>query len=118
MIKFNKKYIFIFLFIIIFSLFFLYLNKNNENKILSIYFNNTDITSNYVNINSLSDTTPLVRTIYTEYGYNTFEIYKNKIACIESDCKNQICKNTGFINRHFDNQMIICAPHKITVFYK
>ena len=41
-----------------------------------------------------------------------------KIACIESNCKNRVCVNTGFINKTFDNQIIVCAPHKVSVFYK
>lgn len=114
-----KKFIYILIFIITLSILLFFISlTDNENKKLSIFIENNDVTDNYIDINNLSDELPQYITIETDYGYNKFEIYKSKIACIESNCKNRVCINTGFISKTFDNQIIICAPHRISVFYK
>ncbi len=114
-----KKFVYFFIFIIAISIIIFFISLfNNENKKLSVFFENTDITDNYIDIKKLSDEMPQFITIETDFGYNKFEVYKSKIACIESNCKNRVCVNTGFINKTFDNQIIVCVPHRVSVFYK
>lgn len=50
--------------------------------------------------------------------YNIFEISDKKIKCIESNCPNQVCVNHGALRSDIDNDMIVCAPHKLTIIYK
>lgn len=121
----NKKSIFIILilFILFLSLFpyFFYLNNNNRNICITI--NGQDMTTEYLNNDKyldteLTDSEKKVINISTEYGNNKIAIYKHQVECIYSDCSNQICVHTGLINDQYDNQLIICAPHSLVVYYK
>lgn len=51
--------------------------------------------------------------IVTEYGTNLLRIKDGTAMIAESDCKNQICVNTGAINTQ--GQMIVCLPHRLSV---
>lgn len=52
-------------------------------------------------------------TVETENGYNKICWQNNEIWVEESDCKNQVCVNTGKLSS--ENASIICAPHKVVV---
>lgn len=121
----NKKSIFIILILIILFLslfpYFYYLNNNNRNICITI--NGQDMTTEYLNNykyldTELTDSEKKVINISTEYGNNKIAIYKHQAECIYSDCSNQICVHTGLINDQYDNQLIICAPHSLVVYYK
>lgn len=56
--------------------------------------------------------------IKEKYEYNIIEINDKKISCVESNCPNKICISHGVLNFTIDNDMIICAPHKMTVIYE
>lgn len=121
----NKKTIYIILifFIIIISI-FPYFNfyLNNEKK-LCITINGIDVTDEYLNNNKyidihLSDDNKKVINIELEFGNNKIAIYNHQVECIYSDCSNQICVNTGLIDDKYDNKLIICAPHRLVVYYK
>ena len=62
-----------------------------------------------------------VFTIYTneeKTEYNIFEIKDRKIKCLESTCDDQICVRFGAIDGSRDTDFIICAPHKIVVYFE
>lgn len=52
-------------------------------------------------------------TFFTERGVNTVMIKDGKVSVSYSDCKNQICVDTGSISHV--GESIICAPHRLTV---
>ena len=49
--------------------------------------------------------------------YNIIEISNHRVRCIESNCKDQICVNHGYLHQDIDNDVIICAPHKLVIQY-
>ena len=50
--------------------------------------------------------------------YNVIEIKDKKIRCIDSNCPDKICVNHGFLNEEIDNDMIVCAPHRLVITYQ
>ena len=61
-----------------------------------------------------------VFTIYTDdtkTDYNTFEIKNKKIKCLDSTCDDQVCKKFGAIDGSYDADCIICAPHRLIVYF-
>lgn len=50
--------------------------------------------------------------------YNTIEIKNNEVRCIESNCPDQICVSHGALKKDIDNDMIVCAPHKLSISYQ
>lgn len=53
-----------------------------------------------------------------DIGYNIIEIKDKRVRIIEADCPEQICVKHGYLNNDIDNDMIICAPHRITIKYE
>ena len=49
--------------------------------------------------------------IQNQYGSNTLSIQSGTISMTESDCRNQICVQTGPIEA--PGQMIVCLPHEL-----
>lgn len=47
--------------------------------------------------------------IQNQYGSNTLSIQNGTVSMTESDCRNQICVQTGPIEA--PGQMIVCLPH-------
>ena len=58
-------------------------------------------------------------TIGDELGeYNTIEIKDKKIRCIDSNCPDKICVNHSYLSKEIDNDMIVCAPHRLVISYQ
>lgn len=55
---------------------------------------------------------------YQDYDYNVIEIKGKKIHCIEANCPDKICMHHGYLRNDIDNDMIICAPHRMTICYE
>ena len=49
--------------------------------------------------------------IQNPYGSNTLSIQNGSVSMTESDCRNQICVQTGPIEA--PGQMIVCLPHQL-----
>ena len=49
--------------------------------------------------------------IQNQYGSNTLSIQTGTVSMTESDCRNQICVQTGPIEA--PGQMIVCLPHEL-----
>ena len=52
-------------------------------------------------------------TVEGELGTNVIEVRGGSVRCVESDCDNQVCVNTGWVGAA--GQMIVCLPHRLTV---
>ena len=50
--------------------------------------------------------------------YNIIEIKDKKVTCIDANCPDRVCVEHGTLNEEIDNDMIICAPHKLTIVYE
>lgn len=50
--------------------------------------------------------------------YNIIEIRDYKVRCIDANCPDKICVSHGYLNPDIDNDMIVCAPHKLTIQYQ
>lgn len=48
-----------------------------------------------------------------DLGTNAIEVVGGSVRCVESDCGNQVCVNTGWVSDA--GQMIVCLPHQLTV---
>ena len=118
MIKEKQKKIILFIILIIIILISFIISNLfffTSDKKLHIYYNDIDITNEYVDVENLTDDTPTYIEVIKKNNYNKFEIYKTSAKCIDSNCDNKICVNTGRIFSHYDNQMIICAPHNLII---
>ncbi|AHM56907.1 hypothetical protein EAL2_c16120 [Peptoclostridium acidaminophilum DSM 3953] len=51
--------------------------------------------------------------VKTEYGSNIVYIHDGGAEVIDADCRDLICKKTGFISK--PGQTIVCLPHKLVV---
>lgn len=49
--------------------------------------------------------------LQNQYGSNTLSIQNGAVSMTESDCRNQICVQTGPIEA--PGQMIVCLPHEL-----
>lgn len=57
-------------------------------------------------------------TIQLDNGdFNTIKIKNKKIQCIDSNCPDKICVKHGILRDDIDNDIIICAPHGLTISY-
>lgn len=115
----NYFLLFLILFLVLLALVIFYIKNINSkiDKKLYISINNVDVTNEYINISNTNSYPQNIK-IETEYGYNDLLVYEDKIACTNSDCKDKICVNRKFIHKNFDNEMIVCAPHKLIIYYK
>ena len=50
--------------------------------------------------------------------YNIIEIKDRKISCVKANCPDEICVKHGYLRDDIDNDMIICAPHRLTIMYE
>jgi len=51
--------------------------------------------------------------VETDHGHNIIYIHDGGVQIVESDCRDHICVDTGFIDKN--GQMIVCLPHKLYV---
>lgn len=51
--------------------------------------------------------------VESSMGTNVVEISGGMVRCVESDCKNQVCVNTGWVSE--PGMLIVCLPHQLTV---
>ena len=50
--------------------------------------------------------------------YNVIEIKDKKVRCIEANCPDCICVEHGDLREDIDNDMIVCAPHRLVIMYE
>lgn len=50
--------------------------------------------------------------------YNVIKIENKTVRCIEANCPDEVCVGHGALNKEIDNDMIICAPHRLTISYE
>ena len=50
--------------------------------------------------------------------FNVIEIKDKRISCVDANCPDKICVSHGVLRDDIDNDMIVCAPHRIMIFYK
>ncbi len=50
--------------------------------------------------------------------FNIIEIKDHKVRCIDANCPDKVCVSHGYLNPDIDNDIIICAPHKLTIQYQ
>ena len=48
-------------------------------------------------------------------NYNIIEIKDKKVRCIDASCPDKICVKHGYLNRDLDNDIIVCAPHRLLI---
>lgn len=53
-----------------------------------------------------------------ESDYNIIEIKNKKVRCIESNCPDCICVKYGELKDDIDNDMIVCAPHRLVIMFE
>ncbi len=46
-------------------------------------------------------------------GTNVIEVKDGRVRCVESDCGNQVCVQTGWVGSA--GEMVVCLPHRLTV---
>ena len=50
--------------------------------------------------------------------FNIIEIKDHRVRCIDANCPDKVCVSHGYLNPDIDNDIIICAPHKLTIQYQ
>ena len=91
--------------------------KNNSSGRISIFVDGKKITK--INGQIIDINTPGEYVIGDLKGdYNIIEIKDNNVHCIDANCPDKICVKHGFINEDLDNDLIICAPHKLVISLK
>ena len=50
--------------------------------------------------------------------YNTIEIKNKKVRCIDANCPDKICVSHNYLNSEIDNDIIVCAPHRLMITYQ
>lgn len=53
-----------------------------------------------------------------KFDYNVIEIKDKKVRCIEANCPDCICVEHGELREDIDNDMIVCAPHRLVIMYE
>lgn len=118
----NKKLELICIFVLIFFAlgsftFTKLVNKGSAKSEIIIYFGGIEI--NEVNGQKISLNNDMTFTLTLENGsYNTIEIKDKKVHCIDANCPDRICMHHEYLRDDIDNDMIVCAPHKMTIMYK
>ena len=91
--------------------------NSNKNGTIAIYVDGEKITKvgeRFIDINK--DDTYVIENEYGEY--NTIEIKDGIVSCIDANCADKICVSHGKLMKDIDNDMIICAPHKLIILYE
>ena len=78
-----------------------------------------DVTKKLLDFNpsDLSETDTKYITIENGLNKNILAITNHSVECIESNCPDKICVNRGKITGEYDNEMIVCMPHGMLVYY-
>ena len=88
-----------------------------DRKNISVFVDGVQITQ--VNGHKLDLNIPGSYTIGDSNGeFNIIEIKDHKVRCIDANCPNKICVSHGYLNPDIDNDLIICAPHKLVIQYQ
>ena len=84
-------------------------DRNKDSRNITIFLNGEKIDININNTFTIGDATG---------EYNIVEIKDKKIRCIDANCRDKICVNHGYLNSDIDNDMIVCAPHRLIITYQ
>lgn len=78
-----------------------------------------DITNEVLDFDpfTLDDNDTKYITIENDLDKNILAITKNSITCTFSNCHNQVCVHKGTITNQYDNDIIICMPHQLIIYY-
>lgn len=96
----------------------IFINKPSMNKQNVIIFSNGKIIENNDNGEPIDINIDQIFTIKLPNGdYNTIEIKNKKIRCIDANCMDKICVKHDILRDDIDNDIIICAPHNLTISY-
>lgn len=115
----NKKLeIIAILMLIVFALISLFIknlfNGNNKSYNITVFVNGERVSEiNGIKIDINVDNTFIIGDLNSDY--NIIEIKDKKVSCIDSNCQDKICVRHGYLNRDVDNDMIVCAPHKLLI---
>jgi hypothetical protein len=98
--------------LLISSLFLLIFNMQSSNevkKVIEIQVGDEIYRRIAIKSDDYKETIP----IKSNLGVNILRIHDGGIEMIDSDCRNNICINTGFVSK--PGEMIVCLPHKVLV---
>ena len=88
-----------------------------DRKNITVFVDGVQITQ--VNGHKLDLNIPGSYTIGDSNGeFNIIEIKDHKVRCIDANCPDKICVSHGYLNPDIDNDLIICAPHKLVIQYQ
>ena len=88
-----------------------------DTRNISIFVDGTRITQ--VDGRKIDLNTPGNYTIGDPDGdYNIIEIKDHRVRCIDANCPDKVCVSHGYLNPDIDNDIIVCAPHKLTIQYQ
>ena len=88
-----------------------------DTRNISIFVDGTRVTQ--VNGKNIDLNTPGTYTIGDPNGdFNIIEIKDHRVRCIDANCPDKICISHGYLNPDIDNDIIVCAPHKLTIQYQ
>ena len=78
-----------------------------------------DVTNEVLDFNpvNLDDNDTKYVTIENDLDKNILAITKTSVTCTFSNCHNQICVHKGTITNQYDNEMIVCMPHQLIIYY-
>lgn len=110
---------------IIFYLFFFVIiiyscKAPSGNKTLHINHMGKEITKEVLDFNpsTLDESDIRYITIENNKDKNILAITNKTVACTFSNCHNQVCVHKGTISNQFDNDLIVCMPHQLIVYYE
>lgn len=104
--------------IILSALSIIFMINNKKDREVIVNLNGEELTE--IDGEKLDLNVDRVFTIYTDdtkTDYNTFEIKDKSIKCIDSTCEDQVCKRFGAVDGSRDADCIICAPHKLIIYF-
>ena len=104
--------------IVLSALSIIFMINNKKDREVIVNLNGEELTE--IDGEKLDLNVDRVFTIYTDdtkTDYNTFEIKDKSIKCIDSTCEDQVCKRFGAVDGSRDADCIICAPHKLIIYF-
>ena len=104
--------------IVLSALSIIFMINNKKDREVIVNLNGEELTE--IDGEKLDLNVGRVFTIYTDdtkTDYNTFEIKDKSIKCIDSTCEDQVCKRFGAVDGSRDADCIICAPHKLIIYF-
>ena len=109
--------VFLILIAIIFKIISTYISRSSDKREIAIFSNGYRITQ--VEGKDIDLTKDMTFTIGKLDGeYNVIEIKDGRVCCIDANCPDKICVSHGSLSPDYDNDMIVCAPHKLVIQYK